>query len=183
MQSNLCIYTAITIMNQTTTKLNFKHYIAGAASLTVEKTVLAGKTLPTISLEISKPKVDSADGRFDHDSKWAIQLHPLRELPDLMAVLMTYIPQCQFSYHSVKKNHGISVQWLTKDDKLKFTFLFEGKNRFIEMPRSKVFELMVFCSDVMINALKANQTISPNQFMSLQDVETYISRAYRKFKT
>lgn len=186
-------------MNQISHKVNFKHYIIGAVALTVEKTLLGGKTLPTVTFEISKSKTDTGhkplhpevesitedagnDKKFDHKNKWSIQLHPLKELPELLAVLMTYISECQFSFHSPTKNHGLSAQWLVDKGCLKFTFLFEGGNRFIELPRFKVFELMVFCADVMIQALRTNQTISPEQFMSLQDVESYISRAYRKFR-
>lgn len=167
-------------------KVNFKHYVPNAAVMTVEKTLLNGKANKhTVSFEISRAMDDpNGSGKvFDHENKWALQLHPFNELPQLLAVLMTYTARCQFSYHSATKNHSLAVEWLPKEEKLKFTFLFAGQNRFIEMPRAKVFELMVFCSDVMILSLKGNQTLTQGQHISLSDVETYISRAFRPFRS
>ena len=165
-------------------KVNFKFYIPNVAALTVEKTYLAGKDKPTVTFEISLANIDRSETgeTFDHKNKWALQLHPFNELPQLLAVLMTYQSRCQFSFHSDKKNHSLVAEWLVKEDKLKLTFLFAGKNRFIELHRAKVFELMFFCSDVMINALRSNMTISDSQTMTFSDVETYISRAFRPFR-
>lgn len=178
-------------------KINFKHYIVNAVALTVEKTRLNGSGSPTVTFEISKAKSNQDSSNppsttndtdkdtnkyFDHAGKWVFQLNPLTELPELIAVLLTYIQSCQFSYHSSKKNHALAVQWDTMQQILKITFLFAGENRFVNVPRSKVFELALFCSDALIQCMKERSVVSAGQSMSFSDIELYIARTFRQFK-
>lgn len=160
-------------------QVNFQHHIINVASLTVEKTTTRTSAYPTLTFEIREP-LDSQK-RFNNTTKWALQLNPSTELPELIATLLTYKQKCSFTFHSDTKNHALHVEWLPAEEMLKFTFLFAGKNRYIKMPRAKVFELAAFASDAMIASLISRQIVT-NSNITINDVENYIARVYRPFK-
>lgn len=165
-------------------KPNFTHFVlgkTGGAALTVEKTLTPTSYMPTISLDCREPNTNNEAG-FNNLTKWTLQLNALTEVPKLLAVLLTYLPEAKFQYHGVKKNHALSVEWVRSKGTLKFTFLFEGKNRFIELPREKVFELAVFVADSTIKTLESCGAASEGT-STLSDINTFIGRCYRPFKS
>jgi hypothetical protein len=166
-------------------KQNYQHFIAKTVALTVERTIHQSSGLPTISLDLREPLVDDNNkktAKFDNETKMSLQLHPLTELPKFIAVLLTYVPKCIFSFHSASRNHGMTAEWDVQQDLLKITFLFAGANRFIQISREKVLELAFFTCDQYMLTLKSNGTVTHSTPLSLMDIEAYVSRAYRPFK-